>query len=98
MRIWNSYSGVELMTLVGHYGPVRSRAFDPFGNVAAEVDLINQRLTGTELQEPSVLPVLLEGTAHAALPPLVGSRVYADFRAIAPLRESVCQQTMRLVA
>ena len=33
-----------------------------------------------ELQKLSVLPVLLEGTEHTALPPLVRGRVYADFR------------------
>jgi hypothetical protein len=48
--------------------------------VAAEVDLINNRLLGTEAQKASVLPVLLDGEKPAALPPLVHSRVFADFR------------------
>ena len=47
---------------------------------AAEVDLINQRLMGTEAQKLSVLPVLLEGDEAASLPPLVRRRVYGDFR------------------
>jgi hypothetical protein len=48
--------------------------------VAAEVDLINNRLLGTELQKLSVLPVLLDGEKTASLPPLLHGRVYADFR------------------
>ena len=48
--------------------------------VAAEVDLINNRLLGTELQKRSVLPVLLDGEKTASLPPLVHGKVHADFR------------------
>jgi small GTP-binding protein len=48
--------------------------------VAAEVDLINNRLLGTETQKQSVLPLLLDGEKTAALPPLLHGRVYADFR------------------
>jgi TIR domain len=47
---------------------------------AAEVDLIHNRLLGTELQKQSVLPVLLDGEKTASLPPLLHGRVYADFR------------------
>jgi hypothetical protein len=48
--------------------------------VAAEVDLISNRLLGTEPQKESVLPVLLAGEKTASLPPLLHGRVYADFR------------------
>jgi small GTP-binding protein len=48
--------------------------------VAAEVDLINLRLTGTEEAKNTVLPLLLEGDERDALPPLLRGRVYADFR------------------
>jgi small GTP-binding protein len=48
--------------------------------VAAEVDLINNRLLGTESQKRSVLPLLLNGEKTASLPPLVQGRVYTDFR------------------
>lgn len=48
--------------------------------VAAEVDLIANRLLGTEAQKASVLPLLLVGTETASLPPLLQRRVYADFR------------------
>ena len=41
---------------------------------------INQRLTGSEKQKRTVLPVLLEGDEEAAFPPLMQGRVYADFR------------------
>jgi len=48
--------------------------------VAAEVDLIANRLLGTEAQKRSVLPLLLDGEKTASLPPLLHGRVYADFR------------------
>jgi hypothetical protein len=48
--------------------------------VAAEVDVIDQRLLGSEEQKQSVLPVLLDGDDQASLPPLLQGRVYVDFR------------------
>ena len=48
--------------------------------VAAEVDVIANRLIGTEAQKESVFPLLLDGEKTASLPPLLHSRVYADFR------------------
>lgn len=48
--------------------------------VAAEVDLISNRLLGTEGQKESVLPLLLAGEKTLALPPLLHGRVFADFR------------------
>jgi len=48
--------------------------------VAAEVDVIANRLLGTETQKASVLPLLLDGEKTASLPPLLHGRVYADFR------------------
>jgi len=47
--------------------------------VAAEVDLINVRLTGTEAQKASVLPVLFAGSERISFPPLLQRPVYADF-------------------
>ena len=46
--------------------------------VAAEVDLINQRLLETEERKATVLPVLLDGDKHTSLPPLM-RRVFGDF-------------------
>ena len=48
--------------------------------VAAEMDLINLRLMGTESAKKSVLPVLLDGSPEESLPPLLLGRVRADFR------------------
>ena len=48
--------------------------------VAAEVDVISNRLLGTEQEKESVLPLLLEGDKKSALPPLLQGRVFADFR------------------
>ena len=50
--------------------------------VAAEVDLIHQRLLGTEEQKRTVRPVLLEGDEEDSFPPLMVRRVYADFRRV----------------
>jgi TIR domain len=52
-----------------------------YGNVvAAEVDLISIRLTGTEKQKSSILPLLLEGEERTSFPPLLYRRVHGDFR------------------
>jgi len=48
--------------------------------VAAEVDMISNRLLGTEAQKESVLPILLSGEKATSLPPLMHSRVFGDFR------------------
>jgi small GTP-binding protein len=48
--------------------------------VAAEVDLINLRLLGTESQKQTVMPVLLAGEESESLPPLLRGRVHGDFR------------------
>ena len=42
--------------------------------VAAEMDIVNQRLLGTSEQKETVLPVLAEGSPDTALPPLVRGR------------------------
>jgi small GTP-binding protein len=47
--------------------------------VAAEVDMINQRLTRTEKEKTTVLPLLLEGDEGASFPPLVRGKVYGRF-------------------
>jgi hypothetical protein len=48
--------------------------------VAAEGDLIGKRMTGTESQKQSVLPVLLEGTDESSFPIYLHGRIHADFR------------------
>lgn len=48
--------------------------------VAAEFDVISNRLLGTEAQKQSVLPILLQGDKTNSFPPLLHSRVFADFR------------------
>ena len=48
--------------------------------VAAEYDLAGIRLLGTEGEKQEVLPVLLDGDPATALPPLLRTRVRADFR------------------
>ena len=48
--------------------------------VAAEVDLINLRMTGPEEQKNTLFPVLLAGVEGESFPPLMRGRVYSDFR------------------
>ncbi|MBX6752287.1 MAG: toll/interleukin-1 receptor domain-containing protein, partial [Micromonosporaceae bacterium] len=48
--------------------------------VGAEGDLIGFRMIGTEEQKASVLPVLVAGEPATSFPPLLQSRIYADFR------------------
>lgn len=48
--------------------------------VAAEVDLISQRLIGTEDEKRAVKTLLLAGEKKTSLPPLMWDRIHADFR------------------
>jgi hypothetical protein len=48
--------------------------------VAAEVDLISDRLLSTQAAKATVLPVLLKGDKKTSLPPLLYDKVFADFR------------------
>lgn len=48
--------------------------------VALEGDMIGNRMSGTEAERESVLPLLLEGTDKTAFPHLLQGLVYADFR------------------
>jgi small GTP-binding protein len=47
--------------------------------VASEVDLISQRLMGTEADKETVMPILLAGEKKTSLPPLMWDRVHRDF-------------------
>ncbi|HEV3468375.1 MAG TPA: GTP-binding protein [Pyrinomonadaceae bacterium] len=47
--------------------------------VAAEVNLINLRLTRTNEEAETVLPLLLEGDDRSSLPPLMQGKVYGNF-------------------
>ena len=46
----------------------------------AEMDLINERLLGTEQEKQSVIGLLLDGKPGESLPPLLRGRTYGDFR------------------
>jgi GTPase SAR1 family protein len=48
--------------------------------VAAEMDLVSDRMLGTEADKESVVPLLLSGNERSSLPPSLRRRVYADFR------------------
>ena len=72
----------EFIVVVGtpSYLKKYENTLSPYGNVlAAEGDLINLRLTGTEAQKASILPVLLQGDQNISLPTLLQGHVYYDF-------------------
>jgi small GTP-binding protein len=48
--------------------------------VAAEMDILNVRLTGTKEAKDSVLPVILAGDKLTSVPPLLRGRVLASFQ------------------
>ena len=48
--------------------------------VAAEMDLINNIMMGTEKQKRKILPILLAGTKQRSLPPFLQGSTSADFR------------------
>lgn len=48
--------------------------------VAAEVDLISQRLIGTQEEKRTVKPLLLAGEKKTSLPPLMWDGILTDFR------------------
>jgi TIR domain-containing protein len=48
--------------------------------VASEVDLISQRLMGTEAEKETVMPVLLVDEKKTSLPPLMWDRLHCDSR------------------
>jgi hypothetical protein len=65
--------------------PLYRRKYDnrePMGPfvLAAEGDMIGDRMLGTETEKECVLPVLLAGTKQTSLPPLLRGHVFADFR------------------
>jgi len=82
-RFISQITECDLIIVVGTplYREKYENKLSPTGSiVATEVDLINQRMIGTEKQKKTVLPVLLEGSEKQSLPPLMRGRVYADFR------------------
>ncbi len=65
--------------------------------VAAEADLYNQRLMGTEQEKRTVIPLLRKGDRVSAFPPLLRGKAYADltsdaayFRAFFDLALQMC--------
>jgi small GTP-binding protein len=82
-RFVSRISECELVVVVGtplYRRKYENKVSDTGSVVAAEVDLIDQRLLGTEDEKRSVLPVLLDGDDRISLPPLLQRRVYVDFR------------------
>lgn len=75
--------GSDFIAVVGtplYLEKYQNKASDRGSIVAAEVDLIHQRLIGSEESKETILPLILEGTEESSLPPLLRRRVYGDFR------------------
>lgn len=58
----------------------KNKSFSKGTVVAAEVDLISQRLIGTQRAKRTVKPILLAGDKKTSLPPLMHDGIHADFR------------------
>ena len=72
----------DFVTIVGtslYRQKYENKVSDTGSVVAAEVDLINLRLTGTEEDKATVLPLLLEGDERKCFPPLARGKVYGSF-------------------
>jgi hypothetical protein len=81
-RFISRISEVDYVVIVGTpaYRSKYENKVSEAGNiVAAEMDLINVRLTGTEPAKRSVLPIVRSGIRQEVLPPLLSDRVALDF-------------------
>jgi WD40 repeat protein len=77
-RFVESLSRADRVIVVGT--PDYQRKNDDSHVLAAEYDLVLSRMTGSEEQKESVLPLLVAGTPDQSLPPLLRGRVRSDFR------------------
>jgi GTPase SAR1 family protein len=86
-RFVTSAASADFIAVIGTplYKQKYSNRISESGSVvAAEADLIESRLLGTEDEKNTILPVLLAGKPEQVFPPLVVKRVYADFRPSRP--------------
>jgi small GTP-binding protein len=72
----------NFITVVGTpgYSDRYKNRLDAGTGVAAEMDLINDRMIGTEAQKSSVMPILRSGDKTASFPPFLRPRLYSDFK------------------
>jgi hypothetical protein len=77
-RFIESLSHADRVIVVGT--PRYQRKNDDAHALAAEYDLVLNRMTGTEEQKQSVMPLLVAGRPDESLPSLLRGRVHADFR------------------
>jgi small GTP-binding protein len=72
----------NFITVVGTpgYSDRYKNRLDAGTGVAAEMDLINDRMIGTEAQKSSVMPLLRSGDKTASFPPFLRPRLYSDFK------------------
>lgn len=82
-RFVGRIASVDFVVVVGsprYLQKSENRHSDEGSIAAAELDVINQRLSGSEAKKETVLPVLRAGTPDESLPVLMRGRVRADFR------------------
>jgi GTPase SAR1 family protein len=63
-----------------YFAKFKNKVSDTGSVLAAEIELISQRLMGADEERETVMPVLLAGEKKSSLPPLMWDRVYRDFR------------------
>jgi hypothetical protein len=63
-----------------YFKKFNNKVSDTGSVVAAEVDMISERLMGTEDEKQTVIPVLRKGERRTSLPPLMRDRVMVDLR------------------
>jgi small GTP-binding protein len=83
VRFVERIEDVQFVVVVGtpQYLEKYNNALTETGTVvAAEADLINRRLLGTEVQKSTVLPILRRGSTDLSLPPIMRTRISGDFR------------------
>jgi len=73
-------TAVDFVAIVGTPSYLRKYENRDGHVVAAEMDLVDLRLTGTEDQKRTVIPLLRAGDESSSLPPFVRGRTRGDFR------------------
>ncbi len=81
-RFVNRIAECDIVIPVGtalYFEKFKNKVSNTGSVVASEVDLISQRLMGTEDEKETVMPILRSGEKKTSLPPLMWDRVHRDF-------------------
>ena len=98
-RFVSRISGSDYVIVVGtpHYlEKYENRDLHAGSTVAAEADLYSQRLTGSEREKRTVVPVVRSGDRTTALPPLLRGKIAIDLTSDAVYFRNVYDLILRL--